>query len=224
MSSSTGAPAVAPGDEVAERRLRRDRLMTTLSGFAVFGLAFATGPILARSLGVSGRGAVAAVLIPTQVLGWMLMLGIPQATAYFARIRHDRQLIMSSWVVTLVVGVPVITLIWPFVPALLSRLPAGDRRLLPGVPRCVPPGPAVHQHDRSAARVGATFGLQLLPPPAVHRQRGAALVAVPHRPTRSPTGPPDRPGGERGRVDPDDRGQSHLAGTRVPSRRCSASS
>lgn len=123
MSSSTGAPAVAPGDEVAERRLRRDRLMTTLSGFAVFGLAFATGPILARSLGVSGRGAVAAVLIPTQVLGWMLMLGIPQATAYFARIRDDRQLIMSSWVVTLVVGVPVITLIWPFVPALLSDYP-----------------------------------------------------------------------------------------------------
>ena len=123
MKSRTGAPTAEAVDVSTERGLRRDRLTTTLSGFAVFGLAFITGPILARSLGVSGRGAVAAVLIPTQVLGWMLMLGVPQATAYFARVRDRRHLIMSSWVVTLVVGVPVVALVWPFVPTLLSRYP-----------------------------------------------------------------------------------------------------
>jgi O-antigen/teichoic acid export membrane protein len=123
MNSHTGAPAAAPVNEVAGNRLRRDRLMTTGSGLAVFGLAFLTGPILARSLGVSGRGVVAAVLIPTQVLGWMLMFGIPQATAYYARQRDARQLTMSSWVFATVVGVPVVAIIWPFVPSLLSRYP-----------------------------------------------------------------------------------------------------
>lgn len=109
--------------EMTDERLRRDRLVTTVSGFAVFGLAFITGPILARSLGTAGRGSVAAVLIPTQILGWMLMFGIPQATAYFARVRDGRQLIMSSWVFTAIVGIPVVVLIWPFVPSLLSRYP-----------------------------------------------------------------------------------------------------
>lgn len=123
MSGRSSAPTVADTSEVAADRLRRDRLMTTASGFAVFGLAFLTGPILARSLGVSGRGAVAAVIIPTQVLGWMLMFGIPQATAYFARLRDRRQLIMSSWVFALIVGVPIVAIIWPFVPSLLSRYP-----------------------------------------------------------------------------------------------------
>lgn len=104
-------------------RLRRDRLVTTIAGLAVFGLAFITGPILARALGTSGRGAVAAVLIPTQVLGWLLMFGIPQATAYYARMRQERQLVMSSWAFTAAVGIPIVALIWPFVPSLLSRYP-----------------------------------------------------------------------------------------------------
>ncbi len=123
MSEPAGKIASASPAEMTEERLRRDRLVTTVSGFAVFGLAFITGPILARTLGTSGRGSVAAVIIPTQILGWMLMFGIPQATAYFARVRDGRQLIMSSWVFTLIVGLPVVALIWPFVPSLLTRYP-----------------------------------------------------------------------------------------------------
>lgn len=123
MSERADELAMTSSAEMTDERLRRDRLVTTVSGFAVFGLAFITGPILARSLGTAGRGSVAAVLIPTQILGWMLMFGIPQATAYFARVRDGRQLIMSSWVFTAIVGIPVVVLIWPFVPSLLSRYP-----------------------------------------------------------------------------------------------------
>jgi O-antigen/teichoic acid export membrane protein len=117
------APAAMSEAEMTDDRLKRDRMMTTVTGMAVFALAFITGPILARALGTSGRGSVAAVVIPTQILGWVLMFGIPQATAYLARVRDRRQLIMSAWVFAGVVGVPVVLLIWPFVPQFLSQHP-----------------------------------------------------------------------------------------------------
>lgn len=109
--------------ENAEARHRRETLLTTASGFAVFGLAFITGPILARALGPDGRGSVAAVVVPTQILGWILMFGIPQATAYFARVHPRRKLTMSAWAFVALVGPPVVALIWPLVPGLLSEYP-----------------------------------------------------------------------------------------------------
>ena len=123
MSRPSDMLAGTPAEEMTDDRLRRDTIRTTVSGLAVFALAFVTGPILARALGSSGRGSVAAVIIPTQIFGWVLMFGIPQATAYFARIRKRRQLIMSAWVFMLVVGLPIVLVVWPLVPRLLSRHP-----------------------------------------------------------------------------------------------------
>jgi O-antigen/teichoic acid export membrane protein len=121
--TSGGTRVVAPAEMTAARH-RRDAIMTTVTGLAVFGLAFVTGPILARALGPAGRGSVAAVIIPTQVLGWLLMFGIPQAAAYHARQYQRRALVMSAWVVAGAVGLPLVLLAWPFVPALLDQHPA----------------------------------------------------------------------------------------------------
>ena len=112
----------APAED-AEARHRRETLLTTTSGFLVFGLAFITGPILARALGPDGRGSVAAVVVPTQIVGWVLMFGIPKATAYFARVHPRRKLTMSAWAFVALVGPPVVVLIWPLVPGLLSEHP-----------------------------------------------------------------------------------------------------
>jgi O-antigen/teichoic acid export membrane protein len=106
-----------PGDH------RRDTLITTVAGLAIYGLSLFTGPLLARSLGVSDRGTYAAVWAPTQILGWLLMLGIPAATTYFAR-RDNRVLLdNTAWLLTAAVGLPVFAVLWPLAPLFLHRHP-----------------------------------------------------------------------------------------------------
>jgi O-antigen/teichoic acid export membrane protein len=51
------------------------------------------------------------------------MFGIPQATAYYARAHDRRQLIMSAWVFSAIAGLPIVVVIWPLVPSLLSQHP-----------------------------------------------------------------------------------------------------
>jgi len=110
------------GDEHAGGH-RRDTLITTVAGLAIYGLSLFTGPLLARSLGVSDRGTYAAVWAPTQILGWLLMLGIPAATTYFAR-RDNRVLLdNTAWLLTAAVGLPVFAVLWPLAPLFLHRHP-----------------------------------------------------------------------------------------------------
>jgi O-antigen/teichoic acid export membrane protein len=85
-------------------------------GFVVYGLGLATGPILARSLGPSGRGDLAAVLVPTQLLCFGLAFGLPSAAAYLVN-RFDRgTLLATSTVFGLVVGIPLVLATWPLLP------------------------------------------------------------------------------------------------------------
>ena len=68
---------------------------------------------------------MAAVLIPTQVLGWLLMFGIPQAgpRTSHGSVRSANS-VMSSWDVHRPPSAsPIVALIWPFVPSLLSDYP-----------------------------------------------------------------------------------------------------
>lgn len=165
MTERPEAPTVTAGAEMTDDRLRRDRMITTVSGFAVFALAFVTGPILARSLGSSGRGSVAAVVVPTQILGWLLMFGIPQATAYLARVRDRRHLIMSSWLFTAAVGVPIVAVVWPFVPRFLSQHPpvtVGYFRAFLVASLLVLPFTAAIDHLRGVGRVTAFNVFRLL--------------------------------------------------------------
>ncbi len=77
-----------------------------------FGLSLLTGPILARSLGDVGRGEMAAVVVPVQLFGWIVIFGLPYAAAIQAKRVGRSELIRSAWLaaalVTVFVSVPII--------------------------------------------------------------------------------------------------------------------
>lgn len=102
---------------------RRDTIVTTVTGLAVYALSLLTSPLLARALGADGRGSLAAVLRPTELIGWLLMLGVPAATAYLTVDADRRSLQATSWVVGLCAGVPVVAVLWPLVPHFLAKHP-----------------------------------------------------------------------------------------------------
>src|ERR1700712_393600 len=53
-------------------------------------VALATAPMLARSLGVNGRGQFAAATVPLMLVTAIATLGMPEATVYLvARLRRD---------------------------------------------------------------------------------------------------------------------------------------
>ena len=99
---------------------QRDTLLSSGSSFFVYGLSLITGPLLGRALDTSGRGDLAAVLVPTQLFAWLATFGIPAATAYYARTSSRRQLNTSAWFFTVVFGLPAVAVIWPFVPRFLN--------------------------------------------------------------------------------------------------------
>ncbi|MPY93234.1 MAG: oligosaccharide flippase family protein [Acidimicrobiia bacterium] len=118
------APAIAErGAKVKKRSYRRDTVTTTLWGLGAYALSLLTSPLLARALSADGRGSLAAVVRPTEILGWLLMFGVPMATAYLAIEADRRTLQASAWVFSLVVGIPVVAILWPFVPAFLDNHP-----------------------------------------------------------------------------------------------------
>ena len=101
---------------IVHSRFRRNVVTTGAVGVAVYGLGLATGPILARSLGPSGRGDLAAVLVPAQLLCFGLAFGLPSAAAYLVH-RFDRgTLLATSTVFGLVVGIPLVLAVWPLLP------------------------------------------------------------------------------------------------------------
>ena len=95
--------------------------MTAGSSFFVYGLSILTGPLLARSLGPSGRGDLAAVVVPTQLFAWLLTFGLPAATAYYAHSHQRRALNMTAWLTSVLVGLPLVAIAWPLVPRFLHE-------------------------------------------------------------------------------------------------------
>lgn len=102
------------------RRHRYESLVSVGSSAAIYALAFVTGPLLAQSLGASGRGNLAAVLVPTQLLGWALTLGLPIASGYHSKRVEPSRLISSSWVLALAVGAPISAVVWVLAPSYLA--------------------------------------------------------------------------------------------------------
>jgi O-antigen/teichoic acid export membrane protein len=97
-------------------RFRRNVVMTAMVGLSVYGLGLLTGPILARSLGPAGRGELAAVLVPAELLCFGLSFGLPTAAAYLAGDYDHGTLLATSLVFGLVVGVPLVLGVWPLLP------------------------------------------------------------------------------------------------------------
>jgi O-antigen/teichoic acid export membrane protein len=89
----------------------------------VFACSLLTGPLLSRALGDDGRGTLAAVLVPTQLVGWALALGVPYASAMLVR-QFDRYTLLSgSWGIAMLIGMPVVGALYVTAPALLADHP-----------------------------------------------------------------------------------------------------
>jgi O-antigen/teichoic acid export membrane protein len=99
---------------------RFEAALTSGTGLATYALAVLTGPLLARALDPSGRGDLAAVLVPTQLFGWIIGFGLPTAAAYFGRAHPRREVHSGAWLFTLVVGGIAVAIAWPFIPGYLD--------------------------------------------------------------------------------------------------------
>jgi O-antigen/teichoic acid export membrane protein len=103
------------------RLVRSPTVSSSTTGLAVYGLAAITGPLLARSLGPSGRGDLAAVLVPSEMLGWIVTFGLPAAALYYADRYSIRQMVMAAWVFAVVVGGGLTLAVWFYVPSYLHE-------------------------------------------------------------------------------------------------------
>jgi O-antigen/teichoic acid export membrane protein len=95
---------------------RFEAAITSGTGLATYALAVLTGPLLARALDPSGRGDLAAVLVPTQLFGWIIGFGLPTAAAYYGRAHDRREVHSGAWLFTFVVGGLAVAIAWPFIP------------------------------------------------------------------------------------------------------------
>lgn len=98
----------------------REGAVSILWGLGVYAVSLLTGPMLARSLGPDGRGALAAVVAPGQVLVHLLGVGVPSACAYFAHLHDRRHLVGAAVVTSTLVAAPIALALWPFVPRYLD--------------------------------------------------------------------------------------------------------
>jgi O-antigen/teichoic acid export membrane protein len=99
--------------------LRFASALNSVAGLAVYGLSAITGPLLARALGPAGRGDYASVVVPAEMVAWVLAFGMPLAAVYYANDHDDRSLIMASWTFALAVGGVITACAWAFVPTYL---------------------------------------------------------------------------------------------------------
>jgi O-antigen/teichoic acid export membrane protein len=101
-----GGPLIARLATLFRRESFRQRLLTPIGVDAVIlGTNLATGVIVARALGPSGRGELAAALLVSQIAAWLFSTGNTEAIS-FRQSRHPEEArrLLSSW---LAVTVPI---------------------------------------------------------------------------------------------------------------------
>lgn len=106
---------IIPGSEY-----RRHAMVTSLTSVCLYAAGLATGPILARALGPSGRGDIAAVLAPATVLVLALAFGIPTAAAYFVDEIPEEDLLATATAFGILVGTPICVVLWFLAPGYLE--------------------------------------------------------------------------------------------------------
>lgn len=102
-------------------RFRREVFITALASVGVYSLGLLSSPILARALGPSGRGEVAAVLSPAFMIAWLLPFGLPLAAAYYVDTVPEGRLISTATVFGLTAGSAACAILWFLAPAYLSN-------------------------------------------------------------------------------------------------------
>jgi O-antigen/teichoic acid export membrane protein len=74
--------------------------------FTVFSMSLLTGPILSRHLGDDGRGVMAAVVVPVQLLAWVVHLGVPYGSSLLTSRFERRALVEGAWSLALLLAAP----------------------------------------------------------------------------------------------------------------------
>lgn len=78
-------------------RVQRSSVTWTAATQAVSaGLSLVSSPLLARALGASGRGDVAALMTTLTVLTWVGFLGFPQAAGFFSSDTRNRTVLVTA--------------------------------------------------------------------------------------------------------------------------------
>ena len=99
----------------------RQRVLAPMSfDAAILATNLATGIIVARALGPTGRGELAATLLVAQIAAWLFSMGSSEAISYFqARRPEDGPRLLSSWLLLTVplsiVGIALTELLLPVV-------------------------------------------------------------------------------------------------------------
>ncbi len=83
--------------------LARHGALTLVANTLILGLGLVTGMLVARTLGVAGRGQLAAVMTAPQLLGWIFAIGCAPAAAYhLARRPAAGGRLLGTWLVLVV--------------------------------------------------------------------------------------------------------------------------
>lgn len=125
-------PAVPTEDTVPSERppasMRRAMAFMTTTSVLVPVIGVASAPVLARALGVEGRGDVAAAMAPAALVAAVATLGLPEALTYHLARRPEaaRRALASSSAISLALGALCWTLSWAFADVLTD----GDSSLV----------------------------------------------------------------------------------------------
>jgi O-antigen/teichoic acid export membrane protein len=102
------AEAVVPAAEegslgrIDRQRFARQGALTFVFSVLTLAVNLLTGVVIARALGVSGRGELTAILTLTQMVGWAFGLGCAEATAYHHARNRDTTGVVSAWLLVLI--------------------------------------------------------------------------------------------------------------------------
>jgi O-antigen/teichoic acid export membrane protein len=100
---TSGAPTrLATSDP--GRRFARAGILTVLFSVLTLGTNLVTGVVVARALGVAGRGELTAILTLTQMVGWAVGLGCSEAVSYHLARKWDDRGVVSAWVILVVLA------------------------------------------------------------------------------------------------------------------------
>lgn len=102
------ASAIVPAAEEGglgrtdRQHFARHGALTFLFSALTLGTNLLTGVVIARALGVSGRGQLTAILTVTQMVGWAFGLGCNEATAYYHARNRDTAGVVTAWLIVLI--------------------------------------------------------------------------------------------------------------------------
>jgi O-antigen/teichoic acid export membrane protein len=119
MSGAAGLRRVASRLS-STSKFRREVMTSSVTSIGIYALGLVTGPVIAHALGPTGRGELAAVVVPSAVLVWILAFGMPLAASYHLGPRSESEVLWTATAFGIVVGGPLALVLWFAGPAYLS--------------------------------------------------------------------------------------------------------